>query len=56
MSDCETQRIDKPKIYNGLWNTYHADYLPYRRYRRKGFIGQNQQNCFVYFIEAIIFG
>jgi hypothetical protein len=56
MSDCEMQRIDKPTIYNAFWNAYLAGYLPYRMYRRKGPIGQSQQNGFVHFIETIIFG
>jgi hypothetical protein len=43
-------------VYTSFWNMYPADYLPYRRYRRKGFIGQSQQNCFVHFTEVIIFG
>jgi hypothetical protein len=55
MSDYEMQRIDKTTIYSAFWNAHPAGYLPYRRYRRKGFIGQSQQNCFVHFIEAIIF-
>jgi hypothetical protein len=32
-------------------NVYPAAYLPYRR---KWFIGQSQQKCFVQFIEAIM--
>jgi hypothetical protein len=56
MSDCERQRIDKPTIYRAFWNAYHAGYLPNRMYRRKGFIGQSQQNYFVRFIETIILG
>jgi hypothetical protein len=56
MSDSEMQRIDQPTIYS-LWSAFlsacPAGYLPYRR---KEFIGQSQQNCFVYFIEAIIGG
>jgi hypothetical protein len=53
------QKIENPTIFSSdgaFWNAYPADYLPYRRYRRKGFIGQSQQNCFVHFIEIIIFG
>jgi hypothetical protein len=50
------QRIDKPTIYSAFRNAYLAGYLPYRMYRRKGFIGQSQQNCFVHFIEPIIVG
>jgi hypothetical protein len=53
LSDCEMQRIDKTTIYSAFWNAYHAGYLPSRR---KGLIGQSQQNCFVHFIEAIICG
>jgi hypothetical protein len=50
------QRIDKPTRFSALWNAYPAGYPPYRRYRRNGFIGESQQNWFVHFIEAIIFG
>jgi hypothetical protein len=46
------QRIDKPTIYDALWNACPEGYLPYRR---KGLIGQSQQNCFVHFIEVILF-
>jgi hypothetical protein len=56
------QRIEKPSIHSAFWSAYPAGYLPYRKYRRKWFIGQSQQNClvhfvhFIHFIEAIIFG
>jgi hypothetical protein len=59
ISDCETNRIDKPTIYrryNPFWNAYPAGDMPYRTYRRKGFIRQIQQNCFVHFIEASSLG
>jgi hypothetical protein len=52
ISDCEMQRISKPTIYCAFWNASYAGYLPYRR---KGFIGQSQPNCFVHFIKPIIF-
>jgi hypothetical protein len=52
MSDCEMQRIDKPMIYNTFWSAHPAGYLPCKR---KEFIEQSKQNCFVHFIEAIIF-
>jgi hypothetical protein len=47
------QRIEKPAIDSGCWNADHAGSLPYTR---KGHIGQSQQNFFVHFTEAIIFG
>jgi hypothetical protein len=56
MSECELQRIDKPMTFSAFWNAYYAGYLLRRRYRRKGLIGQSQQNCFLHFIETIIFG
>jgi hypothetical protein len=50
------QKIDKPMTCSAFWKAYPAGYLPYRRYKTKGFIRQSQQNYFVLFIEAIIFG
>jgi hypothetical protein len=50
------QKIDTPTTCSAFWQAYLAGYLPYRRHKRKGFIRQSQQNCFVLFIEAIIFG
>jgi hypothetical protein len=40
-------------MYSAFWNAYPAGYVSDRR---KGFIGQGQQNYFIHFIEAIIFG
>jgi hypothetical protein len=53
MPGCESQRMDRPTIYSDFWSAYLAGYLPNRRRR---FIGENQQNCFVHITEAIIFG
>jgi hypothetical protein len=49
MSHCEIQRIDKPMIHSALWNTYPADVL---LSKRKGVVGQSQQNCVVYFTSS----
>jgi hypothetical protein len=50
------QKIGHPTIFDASRNAYPTRYLPYRRDRRKGLIGESQQNCFVHFIEAIIVG